>query len=414
MRSSLKIKSSQGYAIGQPPLGYMYDEIDKKRWVIDPEGAEIVRYIFSLRKQGESVTEIAKILKQNKIYIPSIYAAKKGIKKPSIKVPRGEYLWDKNIITKILQNQSYVGNVVNFRTYSKSFKLKTRLENDKENWVIHEGVHEPIIERQLFDEIQKTFGKTKMRQPKHVVKNMFAGFLKCSDCGANLNYKFTHDNPDNHYFSCRNKRENNGLCSKTHHIRVDVLTNLIKHEIANIVEFATLFEDEFVKIVVNENYKRIQATQKKNLDALSKMLARNKELDTLCEKLFEEKILGNLSEDRFLKLSEKYEVEQFELKQKIKNMKKIVAQEQAHEMDADGFLKIIRKYSEINELTADILHEFIDKIVVSHKEQVFGEMVQRVEIYYKMIGHVQIPAMKKQEQERYIKSFGRTKKERIA
>ena len=132
-------------------------------------------------------------------------------------------------------------------------------------------------------------------------------------------------------------------------------TVLVKNNTANIVKFATEFEDEFVKIVVDEDYKRIQATQKKNLEALNKMLSRDKELDTLCEKVFEEKILGNLSEERFLKLSGKYEEEQFELKAQIKNMKRIVAEEKKHELNADGFLKIVRKYSEIEELTLDIL-----------------------------------------------------------
>ena len=238
--------------------------------------------------------------------------------------------------------------------------------------------------------------------------------LKCSDCGANLNYKFTHDNPDNHYFSCSNQRAQNGLCKKTHHIRVDVLTHLVKNDISNIVQFATEFEDEFVKIVVDENYKRIQVTQKKNLESLNKMLARDKELDTLCEKVFEEKILGNLSEDRFLKLSQKYEDEQFELKAQIKYMKKVVAEEKAHELNADGFLKIVRKYSNIEELTTELLHEFIDKIIVHHKEKVLGETIQRVEIYYKMIGQVQIPKFSRPEKDSYKKSFGCTKKEQIA
>ena len=234
------------------------------------------------------------------------------------------------------------------------------------------------------------------------------------DCGANLNYKFTHDNPNNHYFSCRNNRAQNGLCKKTHHIRVDVLTYLVKNDIANIVQFATEFEDEFVKIVVDENYKRIQATQKRNFETLNKMLARDKELDTLCEKVFEEKILGNLSEERFLKLSEKYEEEQFELKAQIKNMKKIVAEEKKHELNADGFLQVVRKYSSIEELTSEILHEFIDKIIVHHKEKVFGDTIQKIEIYYNMIGQVQTPKLTRPEKENYQKAFGRTKKEQIA
>ena len=205
-----------------------------------------------------------------------------------------------------------------------------------------------------------------------------------------------------------------GYAKKLIIFRGDVLTHLVKNDISNIVQFATEFEDEFVKIVVDEDYKRIQATQKKNLEALNKMLSRGKELDTLCEKVFEEKILGNLPEDRFLKLSQKYEDEQFELKAQIKHMKKVVAEEKSHELNADGFLQIVRKYSNIEELTTELLHEFIDKIIVHHKEKVLGETIQRVEIYYKMIGQVQIPKFSRPEKDSYKKSFGRTKKEQIA
>lgn len=144
------------------------------------------------------------------------------------------------------------------------------------------------------------------------------------------------------------------------------------------------------------------------------MLARDKELDILYEKVFEEKTLGNLSEERFLKLSGKYEEEQFELKAKIKNMKKIVADEQKHELNADGFLKIVRKYSEVEELTLDILQEFIDKTIIHHREEIMGETIQKIEIYYKMIGHVEIPHIKKSERQNLIENFGRKKEERIA
>lgn len=165
------------------------------------------------------------------------------------------------MIQKVLTNQSYVDVVVNFKTYSKYFKLKSKIDNARENWQIHKDVHEPIISRELFEEIQKSFGDTKCRKPKCITQNMFAWFLKCSDCGASLNYKYTHDNPDNHYFSCKNNRAGNGLRKKTHHVRVDALDYLIKNDISNIVQFATEFENEFVKIVVDENYKCWLATK---------------------------------------------------------------------------------------------------------------------------------------------------------
>lgn len=170
MRSTLKLKNSQGYAIGHPPYGYKYDEIDKKRWTIDEEAADVVRHIFDLRKQGESMNGIARILKKEKIYIPSVYAIKKGFKKPLRKPPLGEYLWTHVMIRKILSNQSYVGDVINFKTYSKSFKLKKRLENDKENWQVHKDAHKPIIDRELFEMIQKTFKTTKCQKPRHIEK----------------------------------------------------------------------------------------------------------------------------------------------------------------------------------------------------------------------------------------------------
>jgi hypothetical protein len=414
LRSSQRTKSKQGYAIGFPTFGYKYDTIDPKRWIIDDDGADIVRRIYQMRKDGTSVNEIAKILKREKVLTPSAYAVYKGYRNPSKRTTRGEYFWDTSVVCQILQNQSYVGDVLNFRTYSKSYKLKKRLDNPKDNWEIHEDVHEPIIERSFWDDIQKTFGDTKYRKPKHIEKNMFAGYLKCSDCGANLNYKYTHDNPNNHYFSCMNQRKNNGLCSQTHHIRVDAVTELVRNSISNITRFANLFEDQFVKIVVDEHYKRMCMQQIKNQDTLNQLLKRDKELDTLFEHLFEEKILGNLNEERFKKLSYKYEDEQAELKQRIKHMKSVVAEDKAHEMNCDGFLDIVRKYTDISELTPDILFEFIDQIVVHHRENIYGEMVQRVEIYYKMIGYVELPDMSKSQRDNYVRCFSRAKENRTA
>lgn len=409
MRSALKTKSRQGYAIGQPPYGYIYDSNDHRRWVIDEEAADIVRHIFTLRLNMISVLEIAIQLKREKVLIPSVYAQRKGIKNSKMKSVRGEYLWDQSMVRKILHLRAYIGDVVNFRTYSKSYKLKERLDNPEENWEIHENVHEAIIDRSTWESVQKTFGATKCRKPKHIEKNMFAGLLKCVDCGANLTYKYTHDNPNNQYFSCHNKRNKTGLCNKTHHIRVDNLTDIVTQSISDIVRFASLFEDEFVKLVVDEHYKQILLMQRKNQNALQTAIAREKVVDVLYEKLFEEKIVGNLTEDRFQKLSYKYEDEQAELKQKIKHLKAIVAEEQTHEMNADAFLQLVRRYTDIQELTPEILHDFIDKIVVHHREKVFGEMIQKVEIYYKMIGYVELPKMSKKEVESYMNAFGRKK-----
>ena len=407
MRSTLRTKSKQGYAIGCPPLGYMHDPEEPKRWIIDQEGAEIVRHIYAMRRDGASVNDIARILKRDKVLIPSIYAQRKGFKNPTLKPVRGEYLWDTSMVRNILTNQLYVGDVINFRTYSKSYKLKARLDNPPEKWEVHKDVHEPIIPRPEWESIQKSFGHTKFRKTKNLDKNIFAGYLKCSDCGANLNYKYTHDNPDNQYYSCRNSRAKNGLCGKTHHIRLDALTEIVTRNLSEIVRFAAAYEDEFVKIVMDEQYKQIQLQQKKNKEALQAALARAGEIDVLYERLYEEHILGNLTDDRYRKLSDKYEDEQTELSQRIRHLRKIVTEEQKHEMNAEGFLQLVRKYTDIQELTPEILHEFIDKIVVYHREQIHGQTVQRVEIYYKMIGYVELPHMSRTAEQSYLAAFGR-------
>jgi len=412
LRSSQRIKSKQGYAIGHPPIGYKRDPDEPKRWIVDDEGAEIVRRIYNLRIQGYSVNDIATSMRRTKILNPTAYAKEKGLRNFS-KITRGDTFWEHQVISQILKNRAYLGDVINFRTYSKSYKLKARLPNPEENWEIHEGVHEPIIERDLWERVQKTFGDTKRRKPKHTEKNMFAGYLFCSDCGARLNYKYTHDNPNNHYFSCHNKRQNNGLCAKTHHIRVDAITEIVTRHLSSILRFASLFEDEFVKIVVGEQYKRIQIQQRKNQIALHEALARENELDILFEKVYEDQALGKLNEERFLKLSGKYEDEQSALRQNIKHLRSIVEDEKTHEMNADGFLQLVRKYTNVETLTAEILQGFVDKIVVHHREQVGRETVQQVEIYYRMAGHIELPTMTKEQEERFAEVFGReeTKKE---
>jgi len=409
LRASQKIKSSQGYPIGKPPYGYMRDLENRKRWTVDEEAAELVKRIFDLRLNGESVNGITQILRREKIDTPSIYSIQKGYECPNNRMKRQPYLWTHGMITKILKNQSYVGDVVNFKTYSKSYKLKQRLPNDRENWEIHRDVHEAIIHRRQWEQVQRTF-ESKRRKPKHVEKNLFAGYLKCSDCGANLRYKYTHQNPDNHYFSCGNNREK--LCSKTHHIRVDALDRLVLAAVDNAVRFARDFEDEFVKIVVSEKYKHIQLSQKRSKKKLAGFYKREQELDILFARIYEDRTLGNLPEEQFQKLLAKYQDEHMALKEQIRHMETVVKEEHDNEMDVNNFLSVVQKYTRVNQLTPAILREFIHHIVVHHRETRFNQTVQRVEIYFNFIGDVTLPTY--EERARLLKSFGKEKREQIA
>ena len=375
--------------------------------MIDEPAAETVRLIYQLRLEMTSVNDIAKILKSRRVLIPSAYLAQSGIRAPKRTSDHGDYFWSVGIVRQILQNRSYVGDVINFRTYSKSYKLKKRIQNPEENWVIHEDVHDPIIKRSRWEHVQSTFGQTKCRQPKEHEKSMLSGYLVCSDCGAALNYKRPCDKPQNHYFSCHNNRQNNGLCNTTHHIRVDSITDIVTHQIRSVLHFASYFEDEFVKLVVDEHYRRVQVQQRQNQKDLAAAQARDKELDRLYEKIYEDQALGKLSEERFLMLGAKYDEEQNALRQRIRHLKKIVQEEKLHEMNAEGFLALARLYNDIDELTPEVLREFIDKVVVYHRQKEQGVMTQRVEIHFKMVGHVVLPALNQKRLDGLKLGFGR-------
>lgn len=324
---------------------------------------------------------------------------------------RGDYFWAHETIRKILTNQSYVGDVVNFKTYTLSYKDKTKFQNEKENMDIHVGIHEPIIERERWEIVQQSFTRH-VRSPKDVKKHPLAGYLFCADCGAKLHYKLTYPNHANHYFSCGNNRRSKALCARSHHIRVDEIEPFVLHMIDQIVRFAKDFEDEFVKIVVDEKYKMIKLGQEKNKRELAKLKARNIELENILSNLYEDKVKGVLSEELFSRLSKKYGAEGQETQEQLVQLQKTVDEEAQHEVNVDGFLKLVRKYTRINELTPEIIRSFISKIVVSHKQETVQGMTQKIEVYFNMVGKVTLPTI--DEKKQYIKSFARKKEKQTA
>lgn len=401
----------QGKPIGQPPYGYKWDG-NSLFWEVDEEASEVVKRIYALKLDGYSLTRIAETLRKDKVYIPTVYMMMNGLRKPQQHLERGNYFWNTSTISTILKNQKYCGDVINFQTYSRSYKLKERLHNPKEEWSIHKDVHEPIIDRDTFEQVQKTFSQTKMRSPKDIPKHILAGYLVCSDCGKNLHYKLTYPNNDNHYFSCGNNRTSKTLCPQSHHIRVDVIMEATLQMIARVTQFARDYEDEFVKIVVSEQYKLIQLEQERNKKELGRITGRQSELEILFAKLYEDRTLGVLPESMFLKMSKKYTDELAELETKVTVLQKAVDNDEEHKMDVSKFLEMVRKYTAVNELTPEILRHFIDKIVVHHRTETKMSKTQKVDFYFNFIGKVEIPML--YELAPYKKSFGRKKENHTA
>ena len=362
--------------MGQPPYGYIKDPENPKRWIVDDEAAQIVRRIYRMTLDGFGTEQIAAQLEKEEILTPRAYWLKKGIKRPGKGKQQPATKWNSSTITKILSLQEYCGDILNFKTYSKSYKNKKRLENDRENWVIFKDVHEAIIERAIFEQVQQKRGKIRKRRTNDGERSMFSGLLVCADCGSNLHFHFNQGNPEIKYFNCSNYKGNRGTCTSTHYVRVDFLEEVVLGEIRRLTKVASLSEETDRKL------------KEKELKAL---LARDEELDGLFERIYEDNVSGKLSDDRFAKMSRRYEDEQKELAEKIKKLRSEIEKQSSRSMSTEMFISLVRKYTRARKLTPRMLNELVEKIEVFNAEKVDGVWEQRLRIYYNCVGVIEIP-----------------------
>ena len=390
-RISNKIKGNAGEPMGPPPYGYKKDPDDPKRWIVDEEAAQVVRRVFRMTLDGYGTEQIATIFSEEKILTPIAYWREKGVNRPGKSKLRGPYMWNSSTITHILSLQEYCGDILNFKTYSKSYKNKKRLANDRENWVIFQDAHEPIIERAVFEQVQQKRGKIRKRRTHEGERNMFSGLLVCADCGHNLHFHFNQGNPDIKYFNCSNYKGNRGTCTSTHYVRVDFLEQVVLGEIRRLTKFASQFEDEFVKAVIGHSQQAEATDRKLKEKELKALQARDEELDGLFERIYEDNVSGKLSDDRFARMSRRYEEEQKELAEKIKALRAEIDKQSSQVMTTDMFIALVRKYTRARKLTPRMLNELIEKIEVFNAEKVDGVWEQRLRIHYNCVGAIEIP-----------------------
>ena len=392
-RISNKIKGNAGEPMGPPPYGYKKDPDDPKRWIVDEEAAQVVRRVFRMTLDGYGTEQIATIFSEEKILTPIAYWREKGVNRPGKSKLRGPYMWNSSTITHILSLQEYCGDILNFKTYSKSYKNKKRLANDRENWVIFQDVHEPIIERAVFEQVQQKRGKIRKRRTHEGERNMFSGLLVCADCGHNLHFHFNQGNPDIKYFNCSNYKGNRGTCTSTHYVRVDFLEQVVLGEIRRLTKFASQFEDEFVKAVIGHSQQAEATDRKLKEKELKALQARDEELDGLFERIYEDNASGKLSDDRFARMSRRYEEEQKELAEKIKALRAEIDKQNSQSMTTDMFISLVRKYTRARKLTPRMLNELIEKIEVFNAEKIDGVWEQRLRIHYNCVGVIEIPEL---------------------
>ena len=392
-RISNKIKGNAGEPMGQPPYGYIKDPNDPKHWIVDDEAAQVVRRVYSMTLEGFGTEQIAAQLEKDDVLTPRAYWLTKGIKRPGKGKQQPPTKWNSSTITKILSLQEYCGDILNFKTYSKSYKNKKRIDNDRENWVVFQDVHEAIIERAVYEQVQQKRGKIRKRRTNNGEHNMFSGLLVCADCGSNLHFHFNQGNPEIKYFNCSNYKGNRGTCTSTHYVRVDFLEEVVLGEIRRLMKFASLYEDEFVKAVVGHSQQAEQTDRKLKEKELRTLLARDEELDGLFECIYEDNVSGKLSDDRFAKMSRRYEDEQKELAEKIKKLRSEIEKQSSRSMTTDMFIGLVRKYTRARKLTPRMLNELIEKIEVFNAEKIDGVWEQRLRIHYNCVGTIEIPTV---------------------
>ena len=392
-RISNKIKGNAGEPMGQPPYGYIKDPNDPKHWIVDDEAAQVVRRVYSMTLEGFGTEQIAAQLEKDDVLTPRAYWLTKGIKRPGKGKQQPPTKWNSSTITKILSLQEYCGDILNFKTYSKSYKNKKRIDNDRENWVVFQDVHEAIIERAVYEQVQQKRGKIRKRRTNNGEHNMFSGLLVCADCGSNLHFHFNQGNPEIKYFNCSNYKGNRGTCTSTHYVRVDFLEEVVLGEIRRLTKFASLYEDEFVKAVIGHSQQAEQTDRKLKEKELKTLLARDEELDGLFERIYEDNVSGRLSDDRFAKMSRRYEDEQKELAEKIKKLRSEIEKQSSRSMTTDMFIGLVRKYTRARKLTPRMLNELVEKIEVFNAEKIDGVWEQRLRIHYNCVGTIEIPTV---------------------
>ena len=387
IRSSQRLRGNAGVPLSLPPYGYVKSPDNPKYWIVDDEAAAVVRRIYQMCIDGYGIDKTAAIFEQEEILKPTEYWKLKGVRKPGRKpFSESPYHWSSNTVNKILTSREYMGDVVNFKTYSKSYKNKKRLANDRENWVIFQDVHEPIIERAVFEQVQQKRGKIRKRRTHEGERNMFSGLLVCADCGHNLHFHFNQGN-------CSNYKGNRGTCTSTHYVRVDFLEQVVLGEIRRLTKFASQFEDEFVKAVIGHSQQAEATDRKLKEKELKALQARDEELDGLFERIYEDNVSGKLSDDRFARMSRRYEEEQKELAEKIKALRAEIDKQNSQSMTTDMFISLVRKYTRARKLTPRMLNELIEKIEVFNAEKIDGVWEQRLRIHYNCVGTIEIPTV---------------------
>ena len=388
VRAVLKNKGESGISlVNNVPYGYKKDENDKTKWLVDETSAEIVKEIFSLFIQGHGTFEIARILRERKILTPSEYNASISTNSNNQEY---QYKWCGTTVAGILDRQEYIGDTVNFKSTTRSYKDKTRVNLPKEDRKIFKNTHEPIIDEYTWN-IAKQLRNNRKKRAKSGKKSIFSGLLFCNDCGKKMYFQSpVVDLRNKDHYRCSSYKHDTSACS-SHYISDDALQSIVLENIQRVISYMKDYEDLFIQEQLAKSTQDELKQISKNKKELEKAKNRIIEIDSLFMHIYEDNVSGKISDDRFRKLSFNYDKEQQELKIKIEQLSKDIENTEKKETDITQFISNVKKYTEIDHLTVEILNELIEKIVIHQQEKIAGKKTQEIDIYYRGVGIISFP-----------------------
>lgn len=386
IKSTFKMKGESGkHLTTNPPFGYVKDAADKDKWLIDEESAETVRYIFKLCCDGYGPTQIAKRLQKEKVFTPTAYK----LQKTGNPLPAEPYKWAQKTVAGILEKVEYIGNTENFKTVSKNYRTKKRTANAKDKRKLFEDTHPAIVDKCTFDTVQEL--RAHRRRPTATGKlSIFSGKVFCADCGSKLYYCTTNRfNANQDFFVCGNYRSNTGTCTG-HYIRAVTLERMVLGHIRRVLSYIQQFETSFVKReLAKADAERRTSVEKAKVDIVA-LKRRDEDLNTLFKRCYEDMVTGRLTTERFDILSAEYEAEQKTVRRATSEMQDLIASGKQEQYDLEQLLKNVRKYTDPEMLTAELLNDLVDRIVIHAPDKSSGHRKQKIEIYYKALGVIDI------------------------
>ncbi len=388
VRAVLKNKGESGISLANNvPYGYKKDEIDKTKWLVDETSAEIVKEIFNLFIQGHGTFEIARILRERKVLTPSEYNLSISTNSTNQEY---QYKWCGTTVAGILDRQEYIGDTVNFKSTTRSYKDKTRINLPKEDRKIFKNTHEPIIDEYTWN-ITKQLRNSRKKRAKSGKKSIFSGLLFCNDCGKKMYFQSpVVDLKNKDHYRCSSYKHDTSACS-SHYISDDALQSIVLENVQRVISYMKDYEDLFVQEQLAKSTQDELKQISRNKKELEKAKNRVLEIDNLFMHIYEDNVSGKITDDRFRNLSFNYDKEQQELKTKIEQLSKDIENTEKKDTDITQFISNVKKYTEIDHLTAEILNELIEKIVIHQQEKVNGKKVQEIDIYYRGVGIISFP-----------------------